>query len=228
MKKMTMKDSLNNQARFDIVWPSCNIPPRLINASFGNYQTICAEKEKALNKCREFAKSGLQQISNGSGIFLQGPVGTGKSHLAVATLREIIASNIEHFGRPATQFDFADEPVCRGYNCFMVSIVDLLGTLRESFNADQLRAPAQRMLRRARHDALVILDDIGAEKPSSWVEEQLYSIIDLRYRMKRSTFFTTNCSLKELETRIGSRSVSRIMEMCEGVKVGGVDWRKRN
>jgi DNA replication protein DnaC len=91
----------------------------------------------------------------------------------------------------------------------------------------QLRAPARWLLRRARSDDLVILDDIGAEKPSDWVAEQLYALIDVRYRMLRSTVFTTNCTMKQLESQIGIRSVSRIMEMCEGIKVEGEDWRKR-
>lgn len=98
--------------------------------------------------------------------------------------------------------------------------------MRESFNVDQVKASARRILHRARSDAIVILDDIGAEKPSEWVQEQLYALIDLRYRMQRSTFFTTNCTLKQLESQIGSRIVSRIFEMCEGVKVSGTDWRK--
>lgn len=110
----------------------------------------------------------------------------------------------------------------------MVSVVDLLGLLRESFNAENLKVRARGLLHRVRADAIVILDDIGAEKPSDWVEEQLYGIIDLRYRMQRSTIFTTNCTLKQLESQIGSRVVSRIFEMCEGVKVGGEDWRKRS
>jgi len=73
----------------------------------------------------------------------------------------------------------------------------------------------------------VILDDIGAERPSDFAAEQLFTIIDLRYRTKRSTFFTSNCTLKELESQIGNRSVSRIFEMCEGVRVTGSDWRKK-
>jgi len=105
----------------------------------------------------------------------------------------------------------------------MISVVDLLNTMRESISNEQLKATAKRMPHRARSDAIVILDDIGAEKPSEFVEEQLYAIIDLRYRMQRSTLFTSNCTLKQLEGQIGSRSVSRIMEMCEGVKVGGED-----
>ncbi|HWP96141.1 MAG TPA: hypothetical protein VN426_04765 [Syntrophomonadaceae bacterium] len=78
-----------------------------------------------------------------------------------------------------------------------------MGLLRESFSAEQLRAPARRLLNRARNDDMVVFDDIGAEKPSDWVEEQLYALIDVRYRMLRSTIFTTNCTMKQLEAQIG-------------------------
>jgi DNA replication protein DnaC len=224
---MSIKGFSNEEARFQAVWSSCGIPPRLLNASFDNYEPTCPEKEQALIKCQPFAAKGLDIIHKGRGIFLQGPVGTGKSHLAVSVLRSIIENNIDRFGRPASDIGFVGEPVYDGLYCSMISVVDLLGTIRESFNAERLKAAALRMLHRARCDAVVILDDIGAEKPSEWVEEQLYALIDLRYRMQRSTFFTTNCTLKQLEGQIGSRSVSRIMEMCEGVRVGGEDWRKR-
>lgn len=145
----------------------------------------------------------------------------------MSVLRALLENNIDRFGRPVSENRFAGEPVFEGYYCSMISVVDLLNTLRESYAADQLKAAARQLLHRARCDAIVILDDIGAEKPSEWVEEQLYALIDLRYRKQRSTFFTTNCTLKQLEGQIGSRSVSRIMEMCEGVRVGGEDWRKR-
>jgi len=139
----------------------------------------------------------------------------------------LLNNNIDHFGIHTGQYGFMDEPAYSGYCCSMFSVVDLLGTLRESISNDRIKAAARTMLHRARCDAIVILDDIGAEKPSEFVEEQLYALIDLRYRMQRSTFFTTNCTLKQLEGQIGRRSVSRITEMCEGVRVGGEDWRKR-
>lgn len=223
---MSMSSSSNDLPRFKAVWSSCNIPPRLKEASFAAYQPTCPEQEKALVKCQAFADAGLANIQEGRGLFIQGPVGTGKTHLAVSTLRSILANNIDHFGKPMNGEALAGEPVYDGMTCFMVSVVDLLSVLRESFSADNLKAPARRLLHRARADALVIIDDIGAEKPSDWVEEQLYALIDLRYRMQCSTIFTTNCSLKQLESQIGSRVVSRIFEMCEGVKVEGEDWRK--
>ena len=224
---MNIKDFSSEELRFQAVWSSCRIPPRLAGASFENYKPTCQEQERALEKCRAFAANGLDNIDQGRGLFLKGPVGTGKSYLSVSTIRAIVESNIDRFGRPASENGFVGEPVYEGFYCSMVSVVDLLGTLRESFSADQLRASARRLLHRARSDAVVVLDDIGAEKPSEWVEEKLYALIDLRYRMKRSTIFTTNCSMKQLESQIGNRSVSRIMEMCDGVKVGGEDWRKR-
>ncbi len=224
---MSTIDFSSEELRFQAVWSSCRIPPRLVGASFETYKPTCSEQERALEKCRAFAANGLDNIIQGRGLFFQGPVGTGKSHLSVSTLRTIVESNIGRFGRPASENGFVGEPVYAGFYCSMVSVVDLLSMLRESFSAEQIRAPARRLLHQARNDAVVILDDIGAEKPSEWVEEQLYALIDIRYRMQRSTIFTTNCSMKQLEGQIGSRSVSRIIEMCEGVKVGGEDWRKR-
>jgi DNA replication protein DnaC len=223
---MSMSSSSNDPSRLAAVWSAYNIPPRLIEASFEAYQPTCPEQTKALAKCHAFADAGLANIHQGKGLFMQGPVGTGKSHLAVSTLRSILENNIEHFGKPVNGEALAGEPIYEGMTCFMVSVVDLLSILRGSFSADNLKAPARRLFHRARADALVIIDDIGAEKPSDWVEEQLYALIDLRYRMQRSTIFTTNCSLKQLENQIGSRVVSRIFEMCEGVKVEGRDWRK--
>jgi DNA replication protein DnaC len=224
---MNMSNSSNDLNRFTAVWSSFNIPLRLAQASFDAYQPTSPEQEKALAKCRAYADAGLENINKGRGLFLQGPVGTGKSHLAVAILRSILENNLQEFGKPINGDALAGEPIYEGKHCLMVSVVDLLGILRESFSADSLKAPARRLLHRARADALVILDDIGAEKPSDWVEEQLYALIDLRYRMQRSTIFTTNCTLKQLENQIGSRVVSRIFEMCEGVKLEGRDWRKR-
>jgi len=219
--------SSENELRFRAVWSSIDIPPRLAHATLANYRPTCPEQERALQKCRTFARNGLDNIARGQGLFFQGPVGTGKGHLGVSTLRDVVENNLERFGRPASESGFVGEPIYEGYYCSMVSVVDLLWLLRESYSADRLRAPARRLLHRCRTDAVVILDDIGAEKPSDWVEEQLYALIDVRYRMLRSTIFSTNRSMKQLENQIGDRSVSRIIEMCEGVKVGGDDWRKR-
>ncbi len=186
------------------------------------------EQEQAVRKCREFAEEGLENIKVGKGLFFQGPVGTGKPHLAVATLYEIVADNTEMFGLEIfiDIFDWVQSEY-RGLKCSFVSVVDFLGLQRAGFNQEREREKAYQLLRRCKSDSVLILDDLGAERPSEWVEEQIYAVIDYRYRNMLSTFFTTNCSLQVLEEQLGKRSVSRILEMCSGVKVVGGDFRKK-
>jgi DNA replication protein DnaC len=224
---MIIKTFIVDEIRFQAVWSSCSIPSRLSHATLANYQPDGAEKEAALHKCRTFAENGLDNISRGRGLFLQGPVGTGKSHLSVAVLREIILNNPERFGTPPSLSDFYDEYAYEGYRCSMVSVVELLESLRDAIGSAKKKEAVRCKLYRIKCDDFIILDDIGAERPSEFAAEQLFIIIDLRYRTKRSTFFTSNCTLKELEDLIGERSVSRIFEMCEGVRVSGEDWRKK-
>lgn len=238
MQKRAMNTSVSSteeDIRLQAVYEYMNIPPRLAEATLINYKPGGREQERALQQCRAFAKKGLENIDRGRGLFIQGPVGTGKSHLSIATLRAVVEKNPGNFGRPPSPCNFFDEPLYEGYFCSIISVVDLLDRLRESFREDRLResnredqvwVQTRELLHRCRRDEAVIMDDIGAQKPSDWVEEQLFSLIDLRYRMQRTTIFTTNCTLKQLENQIGYRCVSRIMEMCEGVRVGGEDWRK--
>jgi len=72
---------------------------------------------------------------------------------------------------------------------------------------------------------ILIIDDIGAEKPSDWVAEILYYLINSRYENMKTTIFTSNLSLDKLSDRIGDRIVSRIAEMCDVHEIKGVDRR---
>lgn len=219
---------ISSNERLKAVWGAYNIPFRLKGARLDNYIADTMEQEQAVKKCREFAEKGLENIKAGKGLFFQGPVGTGKSHLAVATIYEIVTENTELFGLEISSDIFdREQPEYRGLKCSFVSVVDFLGLQRAGFNQEREREKAYRLLRRCKSDSVVILDDLGAERPSEWAEEQLYGIIDYRYRNMLSTFFTTNCSLQVLKEQLGKRSVSRILEMCSGVKVVGEDFRKR-
>jgi DNA replication protein DnaC len=218
----------SSSERLKAVWASYGIPSRLKEARLSNYIAGSYEQEQAVLKCKEFVADGINKIRGGQGLFFQGPVGTGKSHLVVATLYEIITENVELFGHEISNDIFSwDKPEYRGMVCSFISVVDLIGLQRAGFNRESERDKANRLMRKCRNDSVVILDDLGAERPSEWVEEQLYAVIDYRYRNMLTTFFTTNCSLQVLEEQLGKRSVSRIFEMCSGVKVVGEDWRKR-
>jgi DNA replication protein DnaC len=69
------------------------------------------------------------------------------------------------------------------------------------------------------------IDDLGAEKRSDWVLEQLYALINERYEAQRSILITTNLKVEELEEQIGARTVSRLSQMCDLVELQGHDRR---
>ena len=93
---MIMNDFSSNQMRFQACGHHA-MPPRLAEVCFDKYQPTCSEQERAL-KSAGICCGGPGKYPPGKGLFLQGPVGTGKSHLAVATVRTIVENNIEYFG----------------------------------------------------------------------------------------------------------------------------------
>jgi len=73
---------------------------------------------------------------------------------------------------------------------------------------------------------LLQIDDVGAEKTSPWVLEQLYAIVNARYEDERSVIITTNLEREDLAEQINERTVSRLEEMCEVLPLFGTDARR--
>ena len=74
---------------------------------------------------------------------------------------------------------------------------------------------------------LLIIDDIGAEKPSEWVRERLLSFINARVSNGLSTIYTSNLSLEELENKMGQRVASRIKGSTKEIQLSGADRRDK-
>jgi len=215
----------DGKKRLDICWRYFNPPPRLAKASFDNYIPKTKAQQAALETCKEY---GLMDIKQGKGLFLFGLFGTGKTHLAVATVRGLMESAPDMFGERVNhdlELYEPDRETYKGYCCSFFSTVDLLDAMRPGSEAKQRHG--EWLFHRAKMDDLVVLDDIGAEKATDWVAERLYAIVDVRYRMKRATIFTSNCSEKQLQDQLGGRIVSRIYEMTEQVPVAGPDHRRK-
>jgi DNA replication protein DnaC len=136
------------------------------------------------------------------GIYIHGPVGCGKTHVAYALLK------------------LAHE---KKFSSMFWNVTELLRELRLDIGRKENKTHIGQKLLDFR--GILFLDDIGAEKLTDWVLEEIYILTNRRYEEMIPTIFTSNLSLTELADRISERTVSRIVEMCHVVKLDGKDKR---
>jgi len=148
----------------------------------------------------------LDTFDGTRGLILTGPYGTGKTGLLVGALRALA----EGTEGEAIGFRYHTGP-------------DLFDWLRAGYDMHDYAERLERV-RRAR---LLAIDDLGAEKPTEKVQEQVFSIVNHRYEQGLPTWLTTNCGLAALAARIGERSVWRLAETCTVITVGGQNLRVR-
>lgn len=141
---------------------------------------------------------------NGESLMLWGEPGNGKTHLAAAIVNELSK---------------------KGYILVFQSVPELLQRIRSTFNSENKENETQ-IMRALLECDLLILDDIGAEKTTEWVEEKLFNIIDGRYRKELPTLYTSNLEPKELKNQVGKRSYDRMVETSLTVKNEAASYRR--
>lgn len=191
---------------------AARIPERYRNCRLRNFNDL---RNESLRKAKAVAKRFVEHWpAVDAGLLISGPVGVGKTHLAVAILNELVEAK----GATALFCDFSD----------------LLDRIQASFgkgseeSQDDIVAPY-------RDADLLVLDELGARRPSDWVREVLYGLLNTRYNRGRITILTTNFGDEPdsrggetLELRVGAPVRSRLWEMCQLVTIEAEDFRKNH
>ncbi len=184
------------------------IPPKFMPKTLAGFQARTPRHRDIVSGARSFLKTfrGSDSDHPGKGLLLVGKEGTGKTHIAVAILKEVIG---------------------KGYRGLYWNVPELFLELRRLMSNSEDLTEADIFDEAAAAD-LVVLDDLGAEKTSEYVMDRLYVLINGRYQDDTPTIITTNRTPEELRQQLGPRIASRICEMCVTLEFPDGDFRRLN
>jgi DNA replication protein DnaC len=180
---------------------SAVIPRRYRDVSFDRPPVTDIEPQ-VVAATRRFVQTIDQQLDSGRGLWFMGSVGTGKTTLAMLVSKAALKA---------------------GRSVAIYSLPRLLNEIRDTHRAERSHVE---LLDRLTSVDLLHIDDVGAERTTDWVLEELYSIVNARYEEERSMVITTNILDREaLCEQISERTVSRLTEMCDELPLIGHDRR---
>jgi DNA replication protein DnaC len=184
------------------------IPKRYAGCDFPYYEPQNETQRTAFNFALKLA---MEYPAVDRGLLLTGTVGVGKTHLAVSILKGLTE---------------------KGFSCLFCEFGSLLKEIQGSYNSNT-NTSEYGVLAPVFNADVLVLDELGAAKPTDWVLDTMMHIINTRYNDKKLTVFTTNYPDERvndreetLEDRIGVRLRSRLYEMCRTVVIEGKDFRR--
>lgn len=213
------------QARTQTLLTAARIPKRYEHCELSNFE-FDGPRSQLFQARMAACKFAEEYPLDGTGLLLVGSIGVGKTHLAVGIIRELVLS--------------------KGIACLFYDYRELLKQIQNSYN-DSVKATELDVLRPVFEAEVLVLDELGAVKPTDWVWDTVSLILNARYNDKRTTIITTNfvddagqdgyatsefaraqraTRRETLGDRIGERMRSRLHEMCRIIKMDGADFRQ--
>src|SRR5437762_8530283 len=207
------------KSRAEALLAAARFPKRYEHCELSNYEFDGPHRNLA--SARMAACKFVEEYPlDNTGLLLIGSIGVGKTHLAVGTIKELILS--------------------KGIPCLFYDYRELLKQIQNSYN-DSVKVTELDVLRPIFESEVLVLDELGAVKPTEWVWDTVSLILNTRYNDNRTTIITTNFDDKPagaiggprgaardetLGDRIGERMRSRLHEMCRIIKMEGRDFRQ--
>ena len=217
--------------RTDKMLAMARLPERYKHCEISNFEVLPGRFEMAMHKAKIVAEGFVRDfpLDNNQGLLFTGTIGTGKTHLAVGIIKELVRT--------------------RGVPCMFYDYRELLKEIQNSYNP-QVQETEAEVLRPVMEVDVLVLDELGAIKPSEWVWDTVSHILNTRYNNQRTTIITTNLSDEPpagavgdgaesvnaarranrdatLGDRITERMRSRLHEMCRKVEMQGEDFRTK-
>lgn len=183
---------------------SSRLPELFQEMTFDSFQVTPGTKQ-AYQEAQKFA-----QTDSLKGLVFAGNTGVGKSHLAAAIINEKLK---------------------QAQDVIFCTVPELLADIRRVIRLEQ---ETSELMELVKNTHLLVLDDLGAEKTTEWVAEQLFVILNARLLRKKPVIITTNYHRpSDLIEKLGGnvtsqRIVSRIRELCMWIVMEGEDWRLKD
>jgi len=203
---------------------AARVPERYRDCSLDSFE-IYHGADRSLSEALLTARRFVEEYpagTAGKGLLFTGTMGVGKTHLAVGVLQRLVR---EH-----------------GIKGLFCDYRELLKNIQNSYNP-QVHTTELELLKPVFAAEVLVLDDLGAQKPNEWVWDTVALILNTRYNDRQTTIITTNypdipagggaksdveraAREQTLGDRIGDRMLSRLAEMCIRIKMAGKDCRQ--
>lgn len=210
-KELAEEQDLRKQ-KIESILGKSGIKKRYLSRTIDSF-SVTAENKRSFEVATDYIKNFREYFTQGKGLYLEGPCGTGKTHLAIA-----IALAIINTGVPV---------ICK-------TSIDILGDIKRCYERNS-EVTEEEVLEAYKTVDLLIIDDLGKEQVTEWSVPVLYSILNERYEALLPTIITTNYNTTALAEKLSAKGdaetataiISRFVESSKRVTMSWADYRRK-